>query len=130
MTMKNILRQSKALGRIRTRLLAFVFGVLLSTLPISALASVGCLLSAGPYYVADPVYVTAIKGDDNPGPGFYAISWGDGTTTTASGNYVSVAHIYSAEQSGISIAVQAMGYRCNPQTFDVLGASPPPPPNR
>ena len=42
-------------------------------------------------------------------------------------HYVSVSHIYSAAESGISIAVQLNGESCNTQTFDVLAGSTPPP---
>jgi hypothetical protein len=130
---------SEALGRFRTRLLAFALGVLVSTLAGSALAEFRCSLSGGPYEAGVPVQVNALVIDDS-GPGPYTILWGDGTTTSdrfppgqiAPPNgeffhryYVSVSHIYSAAESGISIAVQLAGESCNTQSFDVLASSTP-----
>ena len=137
----SFLPQSKALSRIRTRLLAFAFGVLISTLAGNALADVGCLLSGGPYEAGVPVQVIASNIDEYSWPAPYTILWGDGTTTSGSAfgqksppsgeffyrHYVSVSHIYSAAESGISIAVQLNGESCNTQTFDVLAGSTPPP---
>jgi hypothetical protein len=137
----SFLPQSKALSRIRTRLLAFAFGVLISTLAGSALADVGCILSGGPYEAGLPVQVIASNIDEyswSP----YTILWGDGTTTSGNApgqksppsgeffyrHYVSVSHIYSAAASGISIAVQLNGESCNTQTFDVLAGSTSPVP--
>lgn len=131
---------SKALGRVRVRLLAFAFGVLISTLAGSALADVECFLSGGPYEAGAPVQVTALNTDEDSRPAAYTILWGDGTTTSGSApgqkappsgeffyhHNVSVSHIYSAAESGISIAVQLKGESCSTQTFDVLGASTPP----
>src|SRR4029453_15296937 len=131
---------SKALSRIRTRLLAFAFGVLISTLAGSALADVACFLSGGPYEAGVPVQVSASITDEfSYSP--YTILWGDGTTTSGSApgqkvppsgeffyrHNVSVSHIYSAAESGISIAVQLDGESCNTQTFDVQAGSTPPP---
>ena len=79
----SFLPQSKALSRIRTRLLAFAFGVLISTLAGSALADVGCLLSGGPYEAGVPVQVIASNTDEFPWEP-YIILWGDGTTTSGS----------------------------------------------
>src|SRR2546430_9475759 len=135
----SFLPQSKALSRIRTRLLAFAFGVLISTLAGSALADVGCLLSGGPYEAGVPVQVIALDTDEYSWAA-YTILWGDGTTTSGSapgqrsppsGEFfyhhdVSVSHIYSAAESGISIAVKLNGESCNTQTFDVLPGSKPP----
>ena len=130
---------SEALGRFRTRLLAFALGVLVSTLAGSALAEFRCSLSGGPYEAGVPVRVNALSTDEY---GFepYTILWGDGTTTSGSApgqkappngeffyhHNVSVSHIYSAAESEISIAVQLNGESCNTQTFDVLAASTPP----
>src|SRR5450759_807981 len=115
----SFLPQSKALSRIRTRLLAFAFGVLSSTLAGSALADVGCFLSGGPYEAGVPVQVIASSTDEYRWPEPYTVLWGDGTTTSGSaagqkapppGEFfyrhdVSVSHIYSAAESGISILV-------------------------
>ena len=134
------LPRSKALGRFRTRLLAFAFGALISTLAGSALADVGCFLSGGPYEAGVPVQVTASNTDEYSRPEPYTILWGDGTTTSGSApgqrtgpygeffynHYVSVSHTYSVAESGISIAAQLNGESCNTQTFDVLAASTPP----
>ena len=130
---------SKALGRFRTRLLAFALGVLVSMLAGSALAEFRCSLSEGPYEAGVPVRVDALSTDEY---GFepYTILWGDGTTTSGSApgqkappngeffyhHYVSVSHTYSAAESGISIAVQLNDESCNTQSFDVLAASTPP----
>jgi hypothetical protein len=78
----SFLPQSKALSRIRTRLLAFAFGVLISTLAGSALADVGCLLSGGPYETGAPVQVIASNTDEFSWPEPYTVLWGDGTTTS------------------------------------------------
>jgi hypothetical protein len=137
----SFLPQSKALSRIRTRLLAFAFGVLISTLAGSALADVGCLLSGGPYEAGVPVQVISSNTDEYSWPEPYTVLWGDGTNTSGSApgqksppsgeffyrHYVSVSHIYSAAESGISIAVQLNGASCNTQTFDLLAGSTPPP---
>lgn len=137
----SFLPQSKALSRIRTRLLAFAFGVLVSTLAGSALADIGCLLSGGPYEAGAPVQVIALNTDELSGPEPYTVLWGDGTTTSGiapsqksppAGEFfyrhdVSVSHIYSAAESGISIAVQLIDESCNTQTFDVLAGSTPQP---
>ena len=137
----SFLPQSKALSRIRTRLLAFTFGVLISTLAGSTLADVGCLLSGGPYEAGVPVQVIASSTDEYRWPEPYTVLWGDGTTTSGSApgqksppdgeffyrHYVSVSHIYSATESGISVAVQFRDESCNTQTFDVLAGSTPPP---
>ena len=133
--------RSKALGRFRARLLAFAFGVLVSTLAGSALAEVGCFLSGGPYEAGAPVQVRASNMDEFSWPEPYTILWGDGTTTSGTApslrnpvygeffyrHYVSVSHVYSAAESGISIAVQLDGESCNTQPFDVLAGSTPPP---
>ena len=137
----SFLPQSKALSRIRTRLLAFTFGVVISTLAGSALADVECLLSGGPYEAGVPVQVIASSTDEFSWPEPYTVLWGDGTNTSGSapgskvppsGEFfyrhdVSVSHIYSAAESGISIAVQLNGESCNTQTFDLLAGSTPPP---
>jgi len=136
----SFLPRSKALGRFRARLLAFAFGLLVSTLAGSALAEVGCLLSGGPYEAGVPVQVRASNFDEFSRPEPYIILWGDGTTTSGtapslrnpvSGEFfyrhnVSVSHVYSAAASGISIAVQLNGESCNTQPFDVLAGSTPP----
>ena len=136
----SFLPRSKALGRFRARLLAFAFGLLVSTLSGSALAEVGCFLSGGPYEAGVPVQVRASNFDEFSRPEPYIILWGDGTTTSGtapslrnpiSGEFfyrhdVSVSHVYSAAASGISIAVQLNGESCNTQPFDVLAGSTPP----
>ena len=69
----SFLPQSKALSRIRTRLLAFAFGVLISTLAGSAFADVGCLLSGGPYEAGVPVQVIASNTDEYSWPEPYTV---------------------------------------------------------
>ena len=133
--------QSKAPGRFRKRLLAFAFGALVSTLAGGALADVGCSLSGSPYEAGVPVQVRASNVDDFPLSEPYTILWGDGATTSGAApplrsprageffyrHEVSVSHVYSAAENGISIAVQLNGEICNTQPFDVLaGLSTPP----
>ena len=135
----NFLPQSKALGRIPARLLAFAFGVFVSMLAGSALADVQCFLTGGPYEAGVPVQVRASNTAESWDP--YTILWGDGTTTSGiapsvgnpvyGGEFfyrheVSVSHVYSAAESGISVAVVLNGESCNTQAFDVLAGSTPP----
>jgi hypothetical protein len=133
---------SKALGRFRTRVLAVALGVLASTLAGSALADVNCSVSVGPYEVGVPVRVSASTIDELSRPEPYTILWGDGTTKSGSASSkqvapsgeflyrlsVSASHVYSAAESGISIAVQLDGETCNTQAFDVLAGSAAPQP--
>jgi len=138
----NFSLRSKALGRFRMRLLALALGGLVSTLAGSALADVQCFVPGGPYEAGVPVQVRAGNIDEFSRPEPYTILWGDGTTTSGSASSVrnpvygeffyrhdvSVSHVYSAAESGISIAVQLDGESCNTQPFDVLGGATPPAP--
>jgi hypothetical protein len=117
--------------------MAFAFGALVSTLAGSSLADVACVLSGGPYEAGVPVQVVVSNFDEYSRPEPYAILWGDGTTTSGSApgqrtspyaeffyhHPVSASHIYSAAESGISVAVTLNGESCNTQTFDVLGGA-------
>ena len=136
----SFLPRAKELGRIPARLLAFAFGILVSTLAGGALADVGCVLAAGPYEAGVPVQIVASNLDEFSQPEPYTVLWGDGTTTRGSApgqrtspfgeffyhHSVSASHIYPAAESGISVAVVLNGESCSTQPFDVLaGATPP-----
>jgi hypothetical protein len=126
------------------RLLAVAFGALVSTLAGSALADVSCVLSGGSYEAGVPVQVSASNIDEFSQPAPYTILWGDGTTTSGTASSVrspiygeffyrhevSASHVYSAAESGISVAVQLDGESCNTQPFDVLAGSTPPAPTQ
>jgi hypothetical protein len=138
----NFLPQSKTLGKFRSRLLSIALGALFSTLAGGALAEVACFLSGGPYEAGVPVQVRASSTDELSRPEPYTVLWGDGTTAsgiTASSrtppfgeffyqHEVTLSHVYSAAESGVSIAVQLNGESCNTQPFDVLAGSTSPAP--
>jgi hypothetical protein len=133
----SFLTRSAAFGRFWTNLLAFAFGVFVSTLAGSALADDTCRLSVGPYEAGVPVQVSASTRDEFWWPAPYTILWGDGATTSGiassrrippAGEYfyqhdVSVSHVYPAAAAGITIVVLLNDESCHTQPFDVLGAS-------
>src|SRR6516164_3422741 len=137
-TTMSFLRQSKALGQFRSRLLACALGTLVSTVAGDALANVRCFVSGGPYEAGAAVQVTASNNDGIGGSEPYTILWGDGTATSGLAfshrepdlwgvsiyqHDVSASHVYSAVENGVSIAVQLNGESCNIQPFDVQAAS-------
>ena len=134
----SFLRQSKALGQFRSRLLACALGTLVSTVAGDALANVRCFVSGGPYEAGAAVQVTASNNDGIGGSEPHTILWGDGTATSGLAfshrepdlwgvsiyqHDVSASHVYSAVENGVSIAVQLNGESCNIQPFDVQAAS-------
>ena len=141
----SILSRCKSLGRVRTHLVAFALGLLVSTLSADAFAG-SCLHSSGPYYVGVPVHVLFGTCDDNPGAEPYTISWGDGTATTGSVHgfkfyrtspcpihRVFGTHTYSTAVSGISIVGElddAIAVLRRPSTFSPPPPPPPPPPSQ
>jgi len=130
----SILTRSKAL-------VAFAFGVLVSTLASSTLATVSCNRPPGPVQVGVSVHwLVGTHVDDSSAREPYTASWGDGTTSTGSSpgvkfyrvphylHWVFGTHAYSAEASGISVTLEIDGESCTTSTFDVVAAPPPPPP--
>ena len=134
----SFLRQSKALGQFRSRLLACALGILVSTVAGNAPANVGCFVSGGPHEAGAAIQVTASNNVAIVAPEPYTILWGDGTATSGLAfshrepdlwgvsiyqHDVAASHVYAAAENGVSIAVQLNGESCNTQPFDVQAAS-------